>query len=87
MKNRTLFIIGIVLVALSSCNNKSKNVPHISDVNKKSYNSTIDSTTLTPQVKKILSEYILQYPQFENLILDNEITIRMPLPNRESKEY
>lgn len=27
MKNRTLFIIGIVLVALSSCNNKSKNVP------------------------------------------------------------
>ena len=25
MKNRTLFIIGIVLVALSSCNNKSKN--------------------------------------------------------------
>ena len=27
MKNRILFIIGIVLVALSSCNNKSKNVP------------------------------------------------------------
>ena len=27
MKNRTLFIIGIVLMALSSCNNKSKNVP------------------------------------------------------------
>ena len=27
MKNRTLFIIGIVLVVLSSCNNKSKNVP------------------------------------------------------------
>lgn len=27
MKNRTLFIIGIVLVALSSCNNKCKNVP------------------------------------------------------------
>ena len=27
MKNRTLFIIGIVLTALSSCNNKSKNVP------------------------------------------------------------
>ena len=27
MKNRTLFIIGMVLVALSSCNNKSKNVP------------------------------------------------------------
>ena len=27
MKNRTLFIIGIVMVALSSCNNKSKNVP------------------------------------------------------------
>ena len=27
MKNRTLFIIGIVLMALSSCNNKCKNVP------------------------------------------------------------
>ena len=27
MKNRILFIIGIVLMALSSCNNKSKNVP------------------------------------------------------------
>lgn len=27
MKNRTLFTIGIVLMALSSCNNKSKNVP------------------------------------------------------------
>lgn len=27
MKNRTLFIIGIALVALSSCNNKCKNVP------------------------------------------------------------
>ena len=27
MKNRTLFIIGIVLVALSSCNNKCKNLP------------------------------------------------------------
>ena len=27
MKNRILFIIGIVLMALSSCNNKCKNVP------------------------------------------------------------
>ena len=27
MKNRTLFIIGIVLMTLSSCNNKCKNVP------------------------------------------------------------
>ena len=27
MKNRTLFIIGFVLMALSSCNNKCKNVP------------------------------------------------------------
>ena len=27
MKNRTLLTIGIVLMALSSCNNKSKNVP------------------------------------------------------------
>lgn len=77
MKKYILFILIIFI----SCEH------HISNVDKKSYNCTIDSTTLTPQVKKILSEYILQYPQFEHLILDNEITIRMPLPNREAKEY
>ena len=68
-----IYILFITIIFIS-CEH------HISNVDKKNYNYGIDSTTLTPQVKKILSEYILQYPQFENLILDNEITIRMPLP-------
>lgn len=77
MKKYILFILIIFI----SCEH------HISNVDKKNYNYGIDSTMLTPQVKKILSEYILRYPQFKNLILDNEINIRMPLPNREAKVY
>lgn len=77
MKKYILFLLIIFI----SCEHR------ISNVDKKCYNCTIDSTTLTPQVKQILSEYILQYPQFENLILNNDIIIRIPLPNREAKEY
>lgn len=70
-----------ILIIFISCEQRQ------SYIGNKSYSLVIDSNTLTPQVKKILSEYILQYPQFDNLILNNEIVIRMPLPNRESKEY
>ncbi len=77
MKIYLLFI----LIIFTSCTYQHSNA------DKEDYICSIDSNKITPQVKKILSEYMAEYPQFESLLLDNAIPIRMELPDKEAKHY
>lgn len=73
--------ILFILIIFASCTYRHSNAGKEDNI------YCVDSSKITPRVKKILSEYMAEFPQFENLLLDNAIPIRMELPDKEANHY
>ena len=78
MKN---LIIPLVILFLVSCKQ------YKTEVTKDDGVYAIDSTMVTPQLKTILIEYIKEYPQFKNIMLDNEFQFFRGNLDNKNKDY